>query len=226
MGAKGRLALISCILLILTCGTWVSLSYDRQPVNKEAIVLQTKRVANPNNIRRTDTGVGLLKDGDVVVRTGADITSYMFTQMNLQDKTYSHCGLVKIENGYPFVYHSIGGEDNPDQEIKRDSACFWFSPANNLGFGIVRLNVSDSNIHDILRATETFYRDKRKFDMEFDLRTDDRLYCAEFVYKVLNKAMKDSNFIRYSTMFGYSFVAIDNLFLNSHARFVYVARYE
>lgn len=169
MRGKRKLILIGGILLVLTCVTWASLSYDRQPVNHEAIALQVKRVSNPYNLRLIDTGVGLLKNGDIVVRTGADITSYMFTQMNLKDKTYSHCGLVRIEDGYPFVYHSIGGEDNPNQEIKRDSASFWFSPAGNVGFGVVRLNVGDSSINSVLQTMQVFYKEKRKFDMDFDL---------------------------------------------------------
>jgi len=225
MGAKGKL-MIAGAGVLLVCTAWMVISYYRLPVNSAAIAQQTERIHNPFNTRQIDSATGLLQNGDIVVRTGADITSYMFTQFNQKDKTYSHCGIVHIEHGYPFVYHSIGGEDNPDQRIRKDSVRFWFSPANNLGFGIVRFDADSSGISRVVHTAERYYGQKRMFDMDFDLRTDDRLYCAEFVYKVWNTAMKDSNFITPSRLFGYTFVAVDNLFLNSHARFICQVRYK
>src|SRR5690606_33196633 len=68
--------------------------------------------------RLRDSCVQLLRTGDLALRTGNDITSRMFCEFNRIDKTYSHCGMVVVEHGYPFVYHSIGGEDNPDQRLR------------------------------------------------------------------------------------------------------------
>jgi len=190
-----------------------------------ATVVQ-KRSENPYNHKLIDSAIGLLQSGDLVLRTGADITSYMFTQMNTRVKTYSHCGIVVVEHGYPFVYHAIGGEDNPDQKLRRDSAKFWFSPANNLGFGISRFDMTPDERTALTQTTLKYFREQRRFDMNFDLKTDDRLYCAEFVYKAFNEAMNDEDFIRSSTLFGYSFVAVDNLFLNSRARFICQVRFK
>jgi hypothetical protein len=195
-------------------------SEEKRPVNYELIRSIEKRKNNPVNIHAVDSAVRLLENGDIVVRTGNDMTSYMLRQLNHFEKTYSHCGIVLIEDGYPFVYHSIGGEDNPDQVLRRDSASFWFSPGHNLSFGIVRLDRSaemDSGLHKLVSR---YYREKKKFDMDFDIRTDDRFYCAEFVYKSVNRAANDSNFIKPVTVMGYTFVGIDNLYLNDHARFV------
>src|SRR3954468_9375414 len=62
------------------------------------------RQENPINARNIDSVIHLLRNGDLALRTGADATSVMLRQMNLTNKTYSHCGIVMIENGYPFVY--------------------------------------------------------------------------------------------------------------------------
>ena len=172
-----------------------------------------------------DSAIALLHTGDLVLRTGADVTSYMFTQMNQTNKTYSHCGIVIIENGYPFIYHSIGGEDNPDQVIRRDSASFWFSPANNLGLGIFRYQIEQAVTDSIVAMTLKYYKEKKMFDMNFDLATDDRLYCAEFVYKIVNHSLK-KELITASQRFGYRFVAIDNLILNSKTSAVWQVRYK
>lgn len=178
------------------------------------------RMQNSENLVRMDSSIRLLRSGDLVMRTGADVISYMLCQMNQENKTYSHCGLVMIENGYPFVYHSIGGEDNPDEVMRRDSAKFFFSPANNLGFGIARYDADSQHIDQLHKVVERLYREKHKFDLQFDLATDDRLYCAEFVYKAMKETMKDAKYIQPITRNGFRFVGIDNLFCNRHAKVV------
>jgi hypothetical protein len=216
-----------CVFLIaLLAGGFALAGREEATINTAAADLQVKRSANPYNKQLVDSGVRTLRTGDLVVRTGADITSYIFSQLNHEDKTYSHCGIVIIENGYPFIYHSIGGEDNPDQVLRRDSASFWFSPANNLGFGVVRYTISNHQVDAITSVTRQIYKEKRKFDMDFDLNTDDRLYCAEFAYKAINMALKDPQYIKPITLLGYTFVGIDNLFLNKHAQLICQLRFK
>ena len=65
-----------------------------------------------------------------------------------------------------------------------------------------------------------------EFDMNFDIRTDDRFYCAEFVYKSINNALADSTFIKPITVMGYTFVGIDDLFMNEHAAWVCQIRFK
>lgn len=173
------------------------------------------RKNNPLNISAVDSCAGLLQTGDLVVRRGDDMTSYMLSQLNTKDKSYSHCGIVVLENGYPYVYHSIGGEDNPDGIIRRDSAHYWCSPGNNLGFAAYRYRISDSVKNRFVRYVHGFYREKRMFDMAFDLRTDDRLYCSEMIYKALEQAT-GKNYIRLSNDYGRSFVGVDDLYLTDH----------
>jgi hypothetical protein len=199
---------------------------EQVPVNQALLDGIEKRKSHPANIGMVDSAVALLKPGDVVVRTGNDITSYMLCQLNQKDKTYSHCGLVMIENGYPFVYHSIGGEANPDARIRRDSASRWFSPADNLGFGIARFPMADSNLQSMGDIVRTIYKERRKFDMDFDLKTDDRLYCAEFVYKAVNHAMANQTYLKPVSYFGHTFVGVDDIFLSEHAGMICQMRFK
>jgi hypothetical protein len=168
--------------------------------------------------RAVDSALSLLRDGDIVIRRGVGPDSYMLAEMNRDDKTWSHCGIVLMEHGYPFVYHSIGGEDNPDERLRRDSASFFFSPTRNTHIGIVRYDLGvneQGKLDDIVR---NYYRARPRFDIKFDLSTDDRLYCSEFVYKAVNAATGDSSYIKPYYRANRRMVAIDNLFLNKHAR--------
>lgn len=176
---------------------------------------------NPENYRKIEEGIRMLKSGDLVLRTGSDAISYMLRQMNQKNKTYSHCGIVMIENGYPFVYHSIGGEDNPDEVLRRDSASFFFSPAHNQRLGIVRLGLPEAAISRLTQEVYQFYQAQVKFDMDFDMDTDDKLYCAEFVYKAITRATGDSLFFPLTRVRGKDFAGVDNLYENKHARLLF-----
>lgn len=204
---------------------FVGIGYAACPA-KPAGDVRPHRAANPDNRRLIDSGIRQLLTGDVVLRTGADVTSYMFSQMNQRNKTYSHCGIVVVEDGYPFVYHCIGGEDNPDEKLRRDSANFWFSPVYNLGYGVVRFPFDSAELQQVVALARQYYREERRFDMSFDLATDDQLYCAEFLYKLLNRATENDSFIKPSYLFGESFVGVDNLFLNEQAQFIWQVRYK
>lgn len=180
-----------------------------------------KKAADAWNRHAVDTAVSLLRSGYMALRLGEGADSYILAQLNRKNQSYSHCGLVMIENGYPFVYHSIGGEDNPDQRLRRDSANFFFSPQHNMSIAIVRYDLAEAKINELRDIVASYYKQRPKFDMQFDISTDDKLYCAEFIYKSLNKAAHDTGYIRTSLLLGHTVVSIDDLFINPHAGFVW-----
>ena len=178
------------------------------------------------NCDKVDSGVSLLKSGYIVLRMGKGADSYMLSQFNRKDKSYSHCGIVLIEDGYPFVYHAIGGEDNPDERLRRDSASFFFSPEHNFAIAVVSYSFDSTRISKLREVVQYYYKAKPKFDLKFDLNTDDKLYCAEFVYKTINKAMQDDNFIGTTTTMGVRYAGVDNLFLNPHCKIIWQTKFK
>ena len=180
-----------------------------------------QKSADLSNKHTVDTAVSMLRSGYLVLRMGLGADSRILAQMNQKNKSYSHCGIVMIEHGYPFVYHSIGGEDNPEERLRRDSANFFFSPKHNTALAIVQYDLSNKELDELGKVVRTYYQQRPKFDMKFDLKTDDKLYCAEFVYKAVNKAVKDTSYITTTSVAGYRFVGIDDLFVNRHAHMVW-----
>jgi len=166
-----------------------------------------------------------LESGDIVLRSGIGPDSYILSKLNQKDKTYSHCGIVMIEGGYPFVYHSIGGEDNPDERLRRDSAELFFTPRYCRGMAVVRYDIDSVHIAALRDVVHNYYSQRPRFDMKFDFATDSTLYCSEFVCKALNKTMNDTGYIKTSYALGRRFVGIDDLFINGHCRIVWKVAY-
>lgn len=166
-------------------------------------------------------GESQLRDGDLILRTGKDFISLSLRQFSVHDKTYSHCGLVRIEEGRPYVYHAIGGEDNPDGRLRRDRFETFCNPQYNSGFGIFRYRLEAAQISRLDSLINLFYKKRVRFDLKFDLSTDSSFYCAEFVYKAVERATGNPHFFSLSHIGNFEYVAIDNLFLTPYARAVY-----
>lgn len=159
-----------------------------------------------------------VKQGDLILRTGRDFTSDMMRRMSTTDKTYSHCGIASFENDTLFVYHAIGGEWNPDQKLRRDTFEFFCNPYENKGFGIFRYSLSNNEQLKVDSTIQNFYNSGTMFDMQFNLETNDRLYCSEFVYKTIEIATSDRVKISVDTMNSIKFIAVDNLFINAFCK--------
>lgn len=156
----------------------------------------------------------LVVSGDLVLRTGKDFTSDVMRKLSVHDKTYSHCGIASWENDTLFIYHALGGEFNPDQKLRRDPFEFFCNPYENKGFGIFRFSINEKQRQSVIKTVHDFYINQIRFDMKFDLATNDRMYCSEFVYKTMGKATHDSVAMDLTTINHFKFVAIDNLFIN------------
>ncbi len=156
----------------------------------------------------------LVRQGDLILRTGRDFASETFRQLSQHDKTYSHCGIAAIEHDSVFVYHSIGGEWNPDQKLRRDPFELFCNPYENRGFGIYRYKLSPAENKSLCETVRQFYKKQVMFDLKFDLSTDDRMYCSEFVYKSVARATRDSIVIPVTVFANKRFVTIDDLFTN------------
>lgn len=157
----------------------------------------------------------MVKTGDLIVRTGKDFTSETMRLLSTKDKTYSHCGIASIEHDSLFVYHSIGGEWNPDQKLRRDPFEIFCNPYENRGFGIFRYKITPQENLNLIKDVHKLYDKKIMFDMQFDLASDDRMYCSEFVYKAIEEATGNKFVLPTTTINHIKFIALDNLFINS-----------
>lgn len=170
-----------------------------------------------------------LKDGDLVQRTDDDFVSETLRDMSVTDKTYSHCGFAFLENGQWMVYNNMAGEENKLEKMMREPFDSFVSPNKKTGFGIFRYDLSDSELTRLHKITTYNYDKGLKFDKTFDLKTDDKMYCAEMIYKFLIQATngrvvlpttKKTNFrpkdpkYKGTVLKEFEYVAMDNLNLN------------
>ncbi|MEO7043704.1 MAG: hypothetical protein ABI091_00250, partial [Ferruginibacter sp.] len=119
-----------------------------------------------------------------------------------------------IENDSVFVYHALGGDWNPDQKIRRDPFVLFAEPYSNNEIGIFRFDMDQIEIANLIKVTKNFYDEGISFDMAFDLKTDDKMYCAEFVYKCLVKGSGGKLHFPLSHIGKFEFIGVDDIILH------------
>jgi hypothetical protein len=184
------------------------------------------QIKKPNNdsLQSISSTSEILKDiislkqkiipGDVVTRTGNDFTSQCLKSLNRNDKTFSHCGIASIENDTLFIYHAIGGEWNPDETIRRDLFEKFCTPTENNAVGVFRCKVSNEIKNKLIAKVKSFFNKNIKFDLDFDLKTDDKMYCTEFVYKSFLYASDSIVKFKHSFIKQFEFVGVDDITTN------------
>jgi hypothetical protein len=204
---------LGCLFLLLT-GCKQPAGY--KPLKLSASDSAEIRLKNKRAFASIEQLKPRIEQGDMILRTGNDFTSESLRQLSSTDKTYSHCGIASIENDSVFVYHALGGEWNPDEKLRRDPLELFCNPEENRGFGIFSFNFTQAQKHALDSVVKAWYKKGVTFDMAFDLSTDNKLYCAEFVSKAINTATAKQVTFSTTRINTFEFVAVDNLFMNPH----------
>ena len=205
----------SCLIFFLS-------SCNNSTSNQNLVLSKEDSLSNAKSIIRAYAQIAILKKqvhtGDLVLRTGNDFTSESLRSLNQRDQTYSHCGIASIENDSLFVYHSLGGEWNPNQQIRRDPLEVFAEPYSNRGIGLYRFELPANEISSLMITVKKLYEMGIMFDMKFDLKTNDHMYCAEFVYKSFVMGTHRKLHFNISHIGTFSFIGVDDLFLEPLCR--------
>lgn len=148
----------------------------------------TETVKTPDPYSFINEAEALLQDGDLVVRLNHDPASQFIKSFNRVDKKYSHAGLVFFEKGKPYIWHILNEEGNTPGTIKKDSLLQFADPRKNFSLGIFRYAIDKEEAINIKTQVLAWYKKGIGFDNEFNLKSDNKMYCSEMIFKAIKKA--------------------------------------
>ena len=232
---KKLVFILSLTNLVIACTDTGDNSSNTKPIPLPDSVLQERWKA-----------IHVLKDsireGDLVLRCGNDYVSESLSDFSQQEKLYSHSGMAIMDDGIMYVYSNMAGDINPDEIMRRDIIDSFITPANNVAIGIYRYDITTSELEKLKRIIHDHYLNKLQFDMNFDLSTNDKMYCAEMIAKaveeatlkrivfsksLINNALKEKYLKKLlqkriipsaNVADKREYLAIDNLYFNPHCR--------
>ena len=129
-----------------------------------------------------------IRDDDLVLRCGNDQMSESLSDFSQQEKLFSHSGVAMMDEGEMYIYSNMAGDINPDEIMRRDKVDSFVTPANNVAVGVYRFDLSPQELERLTSIVHTYYKEKLQFDMNFDLSSDDKMYCAEMIAKAIENA--------------------------------------
>lgn len=171
--------LLSLFLILISCND--NESSNRKPAPLADAVLKERWAM----IRQVEDSI---REGDLVLRCGNDQMSASLSEFSQQEKLFSHSGIAIKDDGEMHIYSNMAGDINPDEIMRRDKMDSFVTPVNNVAVGIYRFDLSKEELERLRHIVHTYYNKKLQFDMNFDLSTDDKMYCAEMIAKAMGNA--------------------------------------
>jgi hypothetical protein len=170
--------------------------------------------------QRMDSARPLIKSGDIILRNGTDEVSATARTFNRVDTSFSHCGIVLLENDTLFVYHALGGDYNPSQQLRRDPIDSFCLPPETDRFAIYRYELEPQQYDSLNSIVHRYYTAGLPFDLYFNFLTDDRMYCSEFVFKCLDKSLSGALGQTIKARKWPYGISPDDLYLNNRCRLI------
>ena len=126
-----------------------------------------------------------LQTGDLILRHSEGFSSDIFKGASKRENLYSHAGItIRNSDGTVDVYHMLGGVENPNFNLKKDSVQAFVSPTFAKAFAIYHYDLTDEERIHIDSLVRYYYKSNLQFDMDFDLKSDKKMYCSELVWKI------------------------------------------
>lgn len=161
------LFLVTAAVLHLTAGGYIFWFYR---------IRQIPTSPNVDYIR------SLLRNGDIILRSGIGFWSGLFRSSNTTDKRFSHVGIVRIrQDGSIRVIHAEGDDISGKGKVFEDTLEHFVGESDKIGLGRLRLGEPDRFVEYAM----TFLG--RPFDWKFDKSDDSSIYCTELVDLSLRK---------------------------------------
>jgi uncharacterized membrane protein YhiD involved in acid resistance len=194
-----RYCLFCLLFIVCACN-------EKQP--KQKIVLA-----------QNDSAIKGIQTGDLILRRGRDQVSDFFARLNTRNQTYSHCGLAVQTDSGVYVYHIMATLNHIEGQILCEPIDSFIDSKINSRWAIIRYNLDSIKQSHLLAKVQDYITQKITFDQQFNLQSDDKMYCSEMLYKAFLFASKDAQIIPITIAHsGKKYIAIDNLFEHKHCK--------
>jgi hypothetical protein len=164
------------VLMVLSCGDAV-----KEEKNKETLALEKEARHKEQLAVITDQ----LQEGDLLLREGTDFSSEQAKSFSIEDKTYSHAGIAVKEHHRWKVIHIVPDHYHIQDKVRMEGLDSFANPNDNASIALARYQLDRTQVDSLTKYLRTQYERQVIFDGNFDLDTDDAMYCSEMISKGL-----------------------------------------
>lgn len=146
----------------------------------------------------------------LIFRLGDGYFSDIFRRVSSREKRFSHSGILHRADERYKVYH-IEANEFTGKGIVRDEPLESFID-HSREWALYAINAPDSMKAEIVKQARIFFESEIPFDLDFDLASDDKLYCSELVAKSINNAFGEELITPGLHIAGRYFYGLDDIY--------------
>ncbi len=155
-----------------------------------AVVCVAVDKATPDSAYESDklssAEVAMLCNGDIILRKGFGFVSNKIVEILNEPYSLSHCGIVVLDDGAPYVIHSVSSTLSDYDGVQRSSLNSFFADSKPCSIVVVRYLGAETDGGTLITTeAKRYLQDKVPFDNSFDLADNTKMYCTELVWKIL-----------------------------------------
>jgi len=214
MSKKYRLLLILTVFIIGI--VWVFYNAFFQKIRKNSNFKQVYEKVASNKFPSIQ-----LKDGDIILRRGYGVDSTISTNFSQGEKRYSHVGLIDQTDKGVFVIHVVEDKEKSINGLYIESLGNFLDKVSI--WAIYRYDFSETSSKKMMNYIEDLKKKNITFDMEFNLDDDEKMYCSEFIYKVINRTTEKELIKAGKVFMGKKFVTISDVYENTNSKLVEIS---
>ncbi|MGC1248784.1 MAG: YiiX/YebB-like N1pC/P60 family cysteine hydrolase [Spirulinaceae cyanobacterium] len=134
----------------------------------------------------------LIASGDIIFRQGNSLLSRTVISVD-ENASFSHVGLVEIIKDSPYVIHASTGEPfGKNAKVKIETLEAFLAKEETTAIALYRVREQyQSTVEQAVLFAHSYASKKLPFDQEFNLETEDSLYCTELVWRAYLQAGLD-----------------------------------
>ena len=122
--------------------------------------------------------------GDLLFRRGTGIAAEFARNFSTGERRFSHVGILAERDGDLVVVHSIYDQEAMRDGVVSDPIEVFLDGTSD--WGLYRIGVSRDRRQSVADAALIILDRAVPFDNQFSLGSEDRLYCTELVWRIVN----------------------------------------
>lgn len=147
--------------------------------------------SDPVWLRRRAVPVSSCSDfesGDLVFRMGRGLFSDIFSSFGTNHPRYSHVGIVIVEADACQVVHTEASELTGKGNARIESMAVFLGPDRAAYGAVFRVrNMAAEQRRKVVASAASYVRRQIPFDIDFNLESEDKLYCTELVWRAFRE---------------------------------------
>lgn len=152
-----------------------------------------------------------LENGDVIFRRENSFWGDIATSIARRDGSYSHTGIILLQNGSPYVVHAYADAKTNNAQVSMQPLAEFLK--NSSASAYFRLNFAPAIREEVAKQAFGYYQRKTPFDDKFSLDDDKAVYCTELVWAASKIASGYDIAPEKSLMMDRKYIGNDDLFL-------------